>query len=87
MPADGLGFDQVFIDCSLGKISTSASHPTGHVKEMIRLQPRLVRAKYLTGEIPYRAATFINRFMVAKGDFPSDEFRSMWWIHSSEKQW
>ena len=39
------------------------------------------------GETPQQVTTFINQFMVVKGDFPKSEFRVLEWIHSFEKSW
>jgi len=64
-----------------------AAYQIGQGRKTIGLQPGLVRAEYPTRETPQRVPTFINRFMTAKGDFPSSEFRVIGWIHSSEKQW
>ena len=69
MPTDGLGVDQVFIGHFSGEIGANGAHPASHSREVIRLQSGLVRAEYSIGEIPQRAATFINQFITAKGNF------------------
>ena len=48
MSADGLGVDQVFLRISLGKIGVNAAFLAGHGREVIRLQPKLVRSEYPT---------------------------------------
>ena len=51
-PTDGLGFDQIFVGVSLGKIDNNTIYSACHGREMTGLQPGLVRAEYLTGEAP-----------------------------------
>ena len=45
---------------SLGKIGVHDVYTVGHERDMLRLQPRLVRAKYPTEETPQLATTFIK---------------------------
>ena len=71
---------------SLWKIGNNTPYLACHGKEMAKLQPGSLRAKYPTGETPQRAITFINQFVTVKGNFPSGEFRAIRLIHSTEKQ-
>ena len=59
----------------------------GHGRNVVRLLPGSLKAEYPIGETPHQVATFINQFIVVKGDSPKGEFRALGWIHSSNKYW
>ena len=44
----------------LGKIGVHDVYTVGHGRDMLGLQPKLVRAEYLIRETPQLAATFIR---------------------------
>ena len=48
------------LSISLGKLGANAAYPADHNREIIGLQPGLVRSECPTRETPQRAATFIN---------------------------
>ena len=50
-----------FSGVSLGKLGAYEAYAAGHGGDVFGLQPGLVRAEYLTGEISQLAATFINQ--------------------------
>jgi len=60
----------------LGKIGVHDVYTVGEGRDVLGLQPRLVRAEYPTGETPQLAATFIKQFLDVRGDFPP-EFHAM----------
>ena len=43
--------------------------------------------EYLVVEVALPTNTFIKRFIVVKGEFPTQEFRSPGWVHSTEVGW
>ena len=71
---------------SLGKIGAREAFTVGHGRDVLGLQPGLVRAKYPTGKTPQLVATFIRKFLDVRGDFPL-EFCAIRWIHSTNKTW
>ena len=71
---------------SLGKIGAREAFTAGHGRDVLGLQPSLVRAEYPTGETPQLAAVFIRQFLDVRGDFPP-EFRAIGLIHSMDKMW
>ena len=62
------------------------AYSAGHGRDMLGLQPRLVRAEYPMRETPQLATTFINQFLKVRGNFPID-FRPVGWVHFSDKSW
>jgi len=70
----------------LDKIGTHEAYTFGHGRDVLGLQPSLVKAEYPTGETPQLAATFIKQFLDVRGDFPP-EFRATGWVHSTDKNW
>jgi len=75
-----------FSGVALGKIGAHEAYTIGHGRDVLGLQPGLVRAEYPTRETPQLAATFIKQFLDVKADFPS-EFRATGWIYSTDKNW
>ena len=71
---------------SLDKLSVNEAYSIGHGRDVLGLQPGLVKAEYRTGETLQLAATFTNQFLKARGDFPTD-FRPLGWVHSLDKSW
>jgi len=69
---------------SLGKIGAHESFTVGHRRDVLGLQPDLVRAEYPIGEPPQLATTFIRQFLDLRGDFPP-KFHAIGWIHSTDK--
>jgi len=49
-----------FSGVTLGKIGGREAFTVDHERDMLRLQPDLVRAEYPTGETPQLAVTFIR---------------------------
>jgi len=70
----------------LGKIGAHEAYTFGHGRDVLGLQPDLVRAEYRTGKTPQLAATFINQFLKVRGDFPP-KFCAPGWVHSTDKNW
>ena len=68
----------------LGKIGAREAFTIGHGRDVLGLQPNLVRAEYSIGETPQLVAAFIRQFMDVRSDFPL-EFRAIGWIHSIKK--
>ena len=62
------------------------AYPAGHRRDVLGLQLGLVRAEYLTRETLQLAATFINQFLKARSNFPTD-FHPLGWVHFSDKSW
>ena len=52
------------------KIGAREAFTVGHRRDVLGLQPDLVRVEYLTGETPQLAATFIRQFLNVRDDFP-----------------
>jgi len=75
-----------FSGLTLGKIGTREAFTVGYRRDVLGLQPGLVRAEYPTGENPQLAATFIRQFLDVRGDFPP-EFCATGWVHSTDKTW
>ena len=71
---------------SLNKIGVYDVYTVSHGRDMLGLQPGLVRAKYPIEETPQLAATFVKQFLDVKGNFPP-EFCAIGWIHSTDKMW
>jgi len=69
---------------TLDKIGAREAFTVSHGRDVLGVQPDLVRAEYPIGETPYLAATFIRQFLYVRGDFPL-EFHAIGWIHSTEK--
>ena len=69
---------------SLGKIGARRAFTVGHGRDVLGLQPYLVRAEYPTVETSQLATTFIRQFLDVRGDFPP-EFYTIGWIHSTDK--
>jgi len=69
---------------SLGKIGAREALTVGHKRDVLGLQPNLVRAEYPIGKTPQLTATFIRQFLDVRGDFPL-EFHAIGWIHSTYK--
>jgi len=57
---------------TLGKIGAREAFIVGHGRNVLGLQPSLVKAEYPTGETPQLAATFIRQFLDIRGDFPPE---------------
>jgi len=49
-----------FSRVTLGKIGAHEAYTIGHGRDVLGLQPSLVRAEYPTGETPQLAAVFIK---------------------------
>ena len=49
-----------FSGVALGKIGAHEAYTIGHGRDVLGLQPSLVRAEYPTGETPQLAAVFIK---------------------------
>ena len=62
------------------------AYTIGHGRDVLGLQPGLVKAEYPTGETPQLAATFIKQFLNVRGDFPL-KFYVTGWVHSTDKNW
>jgi len=75
-----------FCCISLGKLGMNEAYPTGHGRDVLGLQPRLVRTEYPMGETPQLADTFIKQFLKARGDFPT-HFHLLGSVYSSDKSW
>ena len=57
---------------SLRKKGAREVFTVGHGRDMLGLQPGLVKAKNPTRENPQLAATFIKQFLDVRGDFPPE---------------
>ena len=57
-----------------------------HDRSAVGLFPASRKSDVPVGEIPQLAATFLNSFMEAEGDYPT-EFRAHGWIHSTGNIW
>ena len=68
----------------MGKIGSHEAFTISHGRDVLRLQPSLVRAEYPTMDTPQLAANFIKQFPDVRGDFPL-EFRAIGWIYSTDK--
>jgi len=72
---------------SIGRISHHTSSPAKHGRDVVRLQPSLLKEEYPMGDVSKHVATFINQFMAIKGEFPKGKFWALGWVHSSDKYW
>jgi len=70
------GLSKFISGVSFGKLGTNKAYPASRGRDVFGLHPRLVRAKYPTGETPHLAATFINQFLKVRGDLPPTSVRS-----------
>ena len=57
-----------------------------HDRSTVGLFPASRKSNIPVGEIPQLAATFLNSFIAAEGDYPA-EFRLPGWVHSTENSW
>ena len=71
---------------TLGKIGAREAFAVSHGRDVLGLQPGLVRAEYPIGETLQLATTFIRQFLDVMGDFPP-EFHAIGWVHSTDKTW
>ena len=71
---------------TLGKISAGEAFTIGHGRDVLGLQPGLVRAEYQTEETPQLATTFIRQFLDVRSEFPL-KFHAIGWIHTTDKTW
>ena len=69
---------------TLGKIGAREAFTVGHRRDVLGLQPDLVKAEYPTWKAPQLAVTFIRQFLDVRGDFPP-KFHAIGWIHSTDK--
>jgi len=68
-----------FFGVTLGKIGAREAFIVSHGRDVLGLQPGLVRAEYPMGENPQLAATFIRQFLNVRGDFPL-KFHATGWF-------
>ena len=70
----------------MGKIGAHEAYTVGNGRNMLGLQPGLVKAEYPMGQTLLLAATFIKKFLDVLGDVPP-EFYSAGWVHSTDTNW
>ena len=70
----------------MGKIGAHEAYTIGNGRNMLGLQPGLVKAEYPMGQTLLLAATFIKKLLDVRGDVPL-EFCSASWVHSTNTNW
>ena len=84
---DGLARDPDHRFSARWHLEVSRLQPVGTSLACTRLASGNVGKDVLVRENPAMARTFLNLFIKAKGNYPTTDFRTLGWVHSTKKQW